>query len=147
MLLIRAKLRSALVSRQWLWDSRSIKCGLSSSLASYNPYLSFSGPRSRLSHQSRQNVICVKGLKRGGYKIFGSKNHWTQTKSRKGPTDGLSLHGQIQVLDLFGHHCLGNTVLSLCGGSGSLMEACMLSGRSCLMFECDGSFHFLLSFL
>jgi len=74
MLLIRAKLRSALVSRQWLWGSSCIKCGPSSCLAFYKTYLSFSGPRSRLSHQSHQNVICVKGLKRGGYKTFGSKN-------------------------------------------------------------------------
>jgi len=74
MLLTRAKLRSALVSRQWLWRSNRLQCGLFSCLAPYNPYLSFSGPRSRLSHQSRQNIICVKGIKRGGYKTFGAKN-------------------------------------------------------------------------
>ena len=42
---------------------------------------------------------------------------------------------------------LGGCVLSLCGGSGSLMECCMQSGRSCIMFEKDGSnlFGFLIS--
>jgi hypothetical protein len=34
---------------------------------------------------------------------------------------------------------LGNCVLSLCGGSGSLMEAAMYTGRSCIMLELNGN--------
>jgi len=33
-----------------------------------------------------------------------------------------------------------NCVLSMCGGSGSLMETCMQVGRSCIMFEKNGLF-------
>ena len=33
----------------------------------------------------------------------------------------------------------GDMVLSLCGGSGSLMEAAMHLGRSCMMFEVNGT--------
>ena len=35
---------------------------------------------------------------------------------------------------------LGGYVLSLCGGSGSLMEAAMHCGRGCLMFESNRTY-------
>ena len=103
-------------------------------------YLSFSGPKSRLSHQSRQTLICVKSRKRGGYRTAGSDaplnpNGWV-IRSWTAPGNNL-------LVD----HCLGNTVLSMCGGSGSLMEACMLTGRSCIMFESDGFFCLLVQFV
>ena len=34
---------------------------------------------------------------------------------------------------------LGGTVLSLCGGSASMVYACMLTGRNCISFEIDGT--------
>ena len=35
---------------------------------------------------------------------------------------------------------VGQTALSLCGGSGSLMEAAMHLGRNCIMFGANGIF-------
>lgn len=40
-------------------------------LSSMRPH--FSGLPSRLSHQSRQNIIAVNALKRGGFRLPGSK--------------------------------------------------------------------------
>lgn len=40
---------------------------------------------------------------------------------------------------------LGGAVLSLCSGSGSMLESCMQAGRDCLGVEIDGirKFHFI----
>ena len=122
MLLIRAKLR---------WDN---DCGAQAAhnAAHLHVWLStrliflLVGPKADYHIKVARTSFASKALNVAVIRPSGRRTHWTQTKSRKGPTDGLSLHGQIQVLDLFVHHCLGNTVVSMCGGSGSLMEACML---------------------
>ena len=37
------------------------------------------------------------------------------------------------------HRCLlGDLVLSMCSGSGSMMQACMETGRSCVAIEING---------
>ena len=73
---------------------------------------SFSGPRSRLSHQSRQSIICVKGIKRGGYKTFGAKNPLNPNEKPKRANGWVISTWTNPGRDLFVHHCLGNTVVS-----------------------------------
>lgn len=107
-------------------------------------FISVSGPPSSLSVQSRQNLIPVKSLKGGGFRLPGSKRRLNPNE--KAPQANCWTAGSWTVP---GTHCLslfvlGNTVLSLCGGSGSLMEICMRIGRSCIMFEKDGLFPFLI---
>lgn len=99
----------------------------------------FSGPPSRLSHQSRQNLIAVNSLKRGGFRVPGSKTPLNPNEKPMRANGWLISSWTVQGVIIVSFSLLvGNTVLSLCGGSASLMEACMLAGRSCIMFEIDG---------
>ena len=57
---------------------------------------------------------------------------------------GLLLVG-LSLVFLFwdANPSLGQCVVSLFGGSGSMFEACMHTGRSCVMFEINGCFSLL----
>jgi len=80
--------RSAQVLTQWLWGLRMQNSFRTSCLAFYKTLISFRGPKSRLAYQSRQNLICVKSIKRGGYKTIGAKTPLILMKNRSALTVG-----------------------------------------------------------
>jgi hypothetical protein len=81
-------------------------------------------------------------MKRGGYRAPGSNSPLNPNEKPAKANGWLIGSWTVPGNHPFVYHCLGNTILSLCGGSGSLMEAAMLAGRSCIMFESDGFFLF-----
>ena len=100
----------------------------------------FRGPSGTLSHQSRQNIVHVHSLKRMRYR---AGTRLPLNPNEKNPkANGFVATTWAQYGSFFPHLLKGNVVLSLCGGSGSLMEACTHTGRSCIMLEIDGNFLF-----
>jgi hypothetical protein len=157
--LTRAQHHSALPSRIWrlVWRTLLFLSQSSGSIVLFIMFLR--GPSSKLSHQSRQNVIIVHSLKKTGYKGTIGKEVWvflltfcvrssTLVKSLARLMVGCWQHGSSRVRLSVSRWCpfLGQVVLSLCGGSGSLMEAAMHLGRSCIMFEVNGTFSSLLRY-
>jgi hypothetical protein len=104
----------------------------------------FRGPNGTLSHQSRQNLVHVHSLKRMRYRAGGRVPVNPNEKPPKANGFVATTWAQHGLIISF-FISAGNVVLSLCGGSGSLMEACMHLGRSCIMLEIDGNFLFDLS--
>ena len=90
-----------------------------------------------MSYQATQNVVYVDGIKRTAYKVLGSPTALNPNEK------SARANGWIVTTWCEPGHC----VVAMCGGSGSMMEAAMNTGMSCLMFEKDGtnSFH-LISF-
>ena len=80
----------------------------------------------------------MNALKRGGFRVPGSDRPVNPNEKPQRINGWLisswTMPGNFLVIYL----SLGNAVLSLCGGSGSLMESCIYTGRSCIMFEKDG---------
>ena len=110
-------------------------------------------PEGPLSFQSHHNCIFVQSLKRGGWKLptdtkvsFVIDVHcFAQALNphEKPPrVNGWFLQSFVEqsIHLVLLHVSLGKIVLSLCGGSGSMMEAAMMTGRGCIMFEKSGLF-------
>ena len=103
--------------------------------------------------QSRQNIVIVQGMKRAGYRPPGSQqvtsvilhfllafeSSWETPTHEWVGVDNMGGGRYTNFWFIF-RFVLGNCVLSLCGGSGSLMEAAMNTGRSCIMFEANRKF-------
>ena len=100
--------------------------------------ISFRGPKSLL---QRQNILPVKSIRRGGYRF--------QDRILNPNEKPIQLSGwAIQAFTRPGSFLLnvgyiffffvGGVVLSLCAGSGSMLEAAMQLGRSCIAVDADG---------
>ena len=102
--------------------------------------LFFRGPPSKFSFQAKQNVIGVQALKRGGYRMPNASTP-VNPYEKPAKANGWIITSWTEP----GFTCIrfiffvGNCILSMCGGSGSMMEACMMTGRSCIMFESNGT--------
>ena len=85
----------------------------------------------------------MNGIKRGGYRVPGASAPLNPNEKPVRANGWLLSSWTLPGTCFDPYISVGHTVLSICGGSGSLMEACMLTGRSCIMFELDG-LHFLV---
>lgn len=67
----------------------------------------------------------------------------TLMKNRSKRRRGLSNHSRSQVFMIFDFLSifkLGGVILSICSGSGSMLEAALQVGRSCLSLDIDGTY-------
>src|SRR6185437_3288048 len=93
---------------------------------------------SPLGYQLRHNAIYVRSKRKAAYKFAGD----VLNKARHGQWLGSIHVDQTRCSYLSAHLLLGDCVLSLCSGSGSMMQACMETGRSCVAMEINGVFFF-----
>ena len=104
---------------------------------------SFRGPSGALSHQSQQNVVHVNSLKRMRYRHSAGGRVPVNPNEKPPKANGFVVTTFAQQgFSCTSLYSLGNVVLTLCGGSGFIMEACMHTGRSCIMLEIDGNLLF-----
>ena len=140
-------------SRIWLSRSKTLQCSnLSTGNHPFRFISSRQPPETKLAFQSRWNLIQVQGVKRGGYRVPGSDKvvilfSYVFFQVANPNEKPLMANGWlVGTWTAQGIFCLvscivvENCVLSMCGGSASLMETCMQMGRSCIMFECNGFF-------
>jgi hypothetical protein len=89
----------------------------------------------------RQNIIAVRCLRGGQTKFDGVilNPNEKSMQSSGWVSQCFATTGKCILVVCYYDVFLGGCVLSLCAGSGSLIETCMHTNRSCIAVEIDGN--------
>ena len=92
--------------------------------------------------QQRHNILPVKSLRRGGYRFQGRVLNPNEKPIQLSgwAIQTFTKPGSFAV-NIWLFFYVGGVVLSLCAGSGSMLEAAMQLGRSCIAVDADGMLH------